>query len=93
MNPLYVPEGKYQEAYTPAAGRITSTKLGNKELAYAKFMISADANVSWVDAEGSTAISTFPLKAGIPYPFLVSKITAVSGGATVIIIHDGILNK
>jgi hypothetical protein len=92
MGPLYVPEGKFQEAYTPGAGRITSAKLGNKELAYAKFMISEDANVSWQDMEGSTAILTFPLKGGIPYPFLVSKITAVSAG-TVIIFHDGILNK
>jgi hypothetical protein len=92
MEPLRVPEGWYQEAYTPGPNRITSTKLSGLELAYAKFMLSEDADVSWVDAKDSTAISTFPLKGGIPYPFLVSKITAVSGG-TVIIIHDGILYR
>jgi hypothetical protein len=88
MEPIRIAEGKYQEAYTPDPDRIVSPKLG-VELAYAKFMISEDATVSWQDAEGSTAIATFALKGGIPYPFLVSKITAVSAG-TVIIIHDGV---
>lgn len=93
MGPLRIPEGRFQEVYTVGAGRVTSTKLGNKELAYAKFMVSVDSDVSWVDAEGSTAIAAFPCKAGIPYPFLVSKITAATASAVVVIIHDGILNK
>lgn len=85
---LFIPEGFYQEAYTPAAGRITSTALGGKKLQYCKFMLSADATVTWKDHAGNQ-VTAFALKAGYQ-PFLVSEIISVSAG-TVLIIHDGIV--
>lgn len=84
---LFIPEGFYQEPYTPVAGRILSPSL-NKRLQYCKFMLSADATVTWKDYAGNT-VTSYPLKAGIQ-PFLVSEIISVSAG-TVLIIHDGIV--
>lgn len=91
MSTIYIPEGRYQEPYTPAAGRITSTALSGVTLKYAKFMVSEDSNVTWKDLNGNT-VTAFPCKGGIPYPFLVSVISASSAG-TVLIIHDGIKDK
>ena len=84
---LKVPEGFFQEPYTPVAGRVLSPSL-NKRLQYCKFYLSADANVTWKDYAGNQ-ITTFALKAGYQ-PFIVSEIIAVSAG-TVLIIHDGIV--
>ena len=83
---LVIPEGFFQEPYTPASGRITSPSL-NKRLQYCKFALSEDANVTWKDSYGNE-ITEFPLSKG-PQPFIVSEISAVSAGS-VIIIHDGL---
>lgn len=84
-NALIIPEGFYQEPYTPIVGRIVSPVL-NKKLKYAKMILSADADVTFRDAMGN-AVSTFALSKG-PQPFLVSEISAVSAGS-VLIVHDG----
>lgn len=88
MSTIQMPEGWLQEAYTPAATRITSNRIGTAvPLKWAKFMLSADANVTWRDTSGGQVVA-FPLKGGVPYPMLVTEISAVSAG-TVIIMHDG----
>lgn len=87
MQALYIPEGRYQESYTPAATRVTSTVLGGKQLRYVKFMIESDGAVTWKDLSGNEI--TRDLKGGIPYPFLVSVISASASDVT--IIHDGAL--
>jgi hypothetical protein len=86
-NELKVPEGFYVEPYTPIAGRIKSPSL-NKFLQYAKFILSADANVTFRDHAGNLN-TAMALKAG-PQIFLASEITAVSAG-TVTIVHDGLI--
>lgn len=83
---LTIPEGRYQELYSPAPGRITSTALNGKKLKYAKMILSEDANVTWKDAK-TNQVTTFPLAKGGQF-FLVSEIIAVSAG-TVLIVHDG----
>jgi hypothetical protein len=87
---LAIPEGWFVELYVPAAGRITSTELGGKKLAYAKMILSEDANVTFKSASGGQ-VTAFPLSKG-PVPFLVSEISVVSAG-TVLIAHNGLVHQ
>lgn len=82
---LYIPEGLYNEAYTPAPGPVVSPKLG-KIIPIFKIHLSDDCNVTGKSAAGNTVTSQAH-KAG-PCPYLWSQITSVSSGS-VWIIHDG----
>jgi hypothetical protein len=84
---LKVPEGYYQELYTPAAGRVKSAELGNKSLEYCKIFLPVSVSVTWKGYLNETAV-TATLPAG-PFPFLVKEISAAGG--VVMIIHDGVL--
>lgn len=86
--------GAFQEPYTPTIGRITSASLASSnqgvapKLECAKFILSASANVTFVDYAGNV-VSTFALPQGL-YNFPVKEIRVVSSG-TVLIVHDGLL--
>lgn len=90
---LKIPEGIYQETYTPVAGRIKSAVLSNPTnnnafyLRYAKMILSADATCSWVDAMGNP-VNGFALSKG-PQPFLIRELST-TGGIAVVIVHDGL---
>ncbi len=83
------------EAYTPAAGQITSanTELRGPggpstiKLKRACFMVTLDSNITF-QTEGEDTVTTLPVKAMIPYPILVKKITANTAGV-VYLLHDG----
>lgn len=46
-------------------------------------MVSADCTVTGILAEDSSPHTTFPLSAGVLYPFCFKRISAVSASATV----------
>lgn len=83
---------KHQEAYTPAAGLITTTRYGGtRELQRACFSVSADGTLTYV-TEGGETVTDYPVKAGTPYPYWVKRITAYSEsgvGGVVWIHHNG----
>jgi len=83
---IIVPEGRYFELYTPAAGRIKSPAT-TKYLQFVKFYLPADSTMTFKDYAG-TQSTTVSLKAGY-HPFLVQEITVCSG--SVYIIHDGLV--
>lgn len=83
---LVIPEGFYQELYTPSVGKITSPGLGIV-LEYVKIYLTADSTVTWKDMGGNIT-TLFSLKAGTQ-PFLIKELHAVTTGS-VLIIHDGI---
>lgn len=86
-------QSKYMEVYTPAAGQITSANTELKgsastiKLKRACFMVTLDSNITFV-TEGGDTVTTLPVKAMIPYPILVKKITANTAG-TVFLLHSG----
>lgn len=75
------------EAYTPSGSVITSAQLGGKTLSYAFFQTSADCDITVTCLMGNSQSIT--IKGGVPYPYAVTKITAVTGGVTVYILHNG----
>lgn len=75
----------FVETYTPAGTTIVSP-FTTKTLAYAFFMTDTDCNVTATFLGGNSQL--IAVKAGIPYPFAVTKITAVSAGA-IYILHNG----
>jgi len=92
-----IPNGKYVELYSPAAGPIASPSLlmpdgtTKRKLQPVRFILSADANVTFKDGSGN-AVSAMPLKGGVEYKFLASEISVVSTG-NVYIIHDGEIDQ
>lgn len=86
---IRIPEGVYFEVYVPKSGTLISPS-SNKRIKYAKFYLSADANVSFKDVNGRS-VNGFPLSKG-RHDFLVTEISSVSAG-TVAIVHDGELHS
>ena len=74
------------EIYTPSAGLITSAALAGKTLAYAFFQTESDCNITVTCLMGNSQV--IAVKGGVPYPYAVIKITAVSAG-NVYILHNG----
>lgn len=74
------------EAYTPSGSPISSTFYG-KPLKYAFFQTDLDCTITVTCLAGNSQPIT--IKGGVPYPYAVTKITAVSGGAIVYILHNG----
>ncbi len=87
-------DGSFIEAYTPVVGRITTTKVSPQGVAQflegAKFIITADANVTFRDYAGN-AVVAMPWKAGVIFPCTVTEISVLSTGS-LYIIHDGVLS-
>jgi len=76
----------FVEAYTPAAPQIVSPAKGTT-LAYAFFMTDVDCTITVTCLGGNS--QAIVIKGGVPYPFAVKNITAVTGGAIVYILHNG----
>jgi len=81
------PYGKFVEPYTPVVGRVNSPSQKNMPLEFARMLLTADANVTFVDYAGNVC-SLVPLKQGEHF-FPVTEVRSVSAGS-VYLIHDGI---
>lgn len=79
---------KYIEAYTPAAGQITSTALGSKKLKSANIYVPADATVTFKPSGLGSTSAAIAIPGGAIFQVDVTEITAVSVG-TVYICHNG----
>lgn len=75
----------FVEAYTPSTNQISSTFL-NRTLEYAFFQTNTDTTITVQCYGGNT--QAIDVKAGVPYPYAVKKITALGAGA-VYILHNG----
>ena len=76
-------ETKYLEQYNPDSGQIYTMGGGDltegQRLKKAFFMVSANANISYVTTGGQIVLLQ-PVLAGVQYDIEVSKITALSAG-------------
>lgn len=89
---LLVPEGRFKEPYTPVANRKILSPTLNKYLKYAKFQVSADANVTYRTLGGSLVTAEAITAASGIQPYLVSEIHSVSAGVCYIV-HDGAVEQ